>query len=83
MGTMLNAVLSRKKIQLLNVTTEVQPESLHHLYKCERYGCDLEFSVSQKLEDQSVVCCPNCYREECIKELGDAAVMRGVFDNEF
>jgi hypothetical protein len=83
MGALLNAVLKQRKIKLLNVTAEVRPERIHHLYMCERQGCDFEFSVSHKLEDQSPIVCPNCYKDDCLRELGDAAVMRGDLADGF
>lgn len=83
MGILLNAVQSRIKIELLNVTTEVRPERIHHLYICERQGCEFEFSVTQTLEDQDSICCPKCLTDDCVRDIGDVVLMRGELENEF
>lgn len=84
MGVLLEAVQrGNKKIKLLSVTAEIRPERLFHLYVCERQGCEFEFAISQKLEDQSPICCPNCQTDNCVRDKGDAAVMKGVLEDEF
>lgn len=46
---------------------------LYHLYKCK--GCLCEFGVTQKLDDQSFIKCPNCNSDE-IEDDGQGELSR-------
>jgi predicted nucleic acid-binding Zn ribbon protein len=80
MGVLLESVqMQNKKIKLLNLTAEVSNERIMHWYLCEGKDCMVDFTVSQMLEDQSVVTCPVCQTDDHIKDLGPAAVFKGVY----
>ena len=80
MGVLFEAVQNLKGIKLLDpITVEVPKERFMHWYFCDREGCTFDFTVSQYLEDQSCVVCPVCKTDDFIKDLGPAAVIKGVY----
>jgi predicted nucleic acid-binding Zn ribbon protein len=80
MGVLLDAVRTQnKKIKLLDLTAEIPNEKLMHWYLCEGKDCMVDFGVSQMLEDQSVVTCPVCKTDDHLKDVGPAAVFKGVY----
>lgn len=83
MGALLEAVQKQKGIKLLDpITIEVPEERLMHWYLCERNDCMVDFTVSQSLEDQSLVTCPSCQTDDFLKDLGTAVVFKGGQDHD-
>jgi predicted nucleic acid-binding Zn ribbon protein len=79
MGVLLDAVQRQNRVKLLDIVAEVPNEKLMHWYICERKGCLVDFTVSQMLEDQSIVTCPVCRTDDHLKDLGPAALFKGVY----
>jgi predicted nucleic acid-binding Zn ribbon protein len=45
-----------------------------HWYYCK--SCELEFMVDQKFEDQSVITCPSCKKDNTLDDSGEGIVVR-------
>lgn len=62
------------KAKSLDETIEESCHLLVHIYQCN--PCKVTFSVTQCLEDQSAICCPNCKEEEDIADIGSGEIIR-------
>ncbi|MGE6756294.1 hypothetical protein ACQKFO_23165 [Rossellomorea sp. NPDC071047] len=70
------AVERQKKIKVIELNVEVPENDLYNGYYCNR--CDLEFAVSQRFQEQDIIACNCCKKDDQIIDKGEAILYKGV-----
>jgi DNA-directed RNA polymerase subunit RPC12/RpoP len=67
----------QKKIKVIELNVEVpEDNNLYHKYYCRR--CELDFAVSQKFQEQDIVACNGCRKDDQLEDRGEATLYKGV-----
>jgi hypothetical protein len=70
------AVESEKKIKVIELDAEVPKDDFYNGYRCNR--CDLHFAVRQDFEEQDILVCNCCKKDDQVEDVGQVILYKGV-----